>query len=309
MGKWKATAEEEALIQAILAAPADRAARLVYADWLEERGDARADYLRQELALAGLKRTGRKAKELRASLQELRSRIEPAWLAVFDRPAVMRANPTPYPAGWWGTELEGYRDVDATYGAFAYEKLPPAPAEALRGDFRWLREGGERQAARAAPSKKLQRLTKEARQLGLALPRELGVLMDDLSLRKRVRSCTDCFFNWPKRLAEAPGGEGGHLLRFYSDSQGCLHWYLYLTPRRYCCVVASGQFYGGREGMADFEEEDEEPAEMWFCAPSLEEFVYRTWIENEIWYALEFDHDPLTTEEQAYLSHYSRSRE
>src|SRR5262249_56980863 len=102
-----------------------------------------------------------------------------------------------------------------TYGAFPYEKLPPVPAEAMRGACRWLREGTKGRAARAEPSKRLQRLTKATRELSLTLPRSLGVLMDDVSLRRRVRSCTDCFFNWPKRLAEAPGGEGGHLLRFY----------------------------------------------------------------------------------------------
>src|SRR5947207_13254878 len=38
--------EEEAFLRALLASPEDAALHGVYADWLEERGDARAAYLR-----------------------------------------------------------------------------------------------------------------------------------------------------------------------------------------------------------------------------------------------------------------------
>jgi uncharacterized protein (TIGR02996 family) len=38
--------DDEPFLRAILATPEDMATRLIYADWLEERGDARAEYLR-----------------------------------------------------------------------------------------------------------------------------------------------------------------------------------------------------------------------------------------------------------------------
>ena len=40
-----------------------------------------------------------------------------------------------------------------------------------------------------------------------------------------------------------------------------------------------------------------------FCSPSFSEFLFRFWIENEIWYALEWDttRRPLTDLERAYL--------
>lgn len=43
--------DDKDFIRAILADPADDTLRLVYADWLEERGDPRAEFLRLELAL------------------------------------------------------------------------------------------------------------------------------------------------------------------------------------------------------------------------------------------------------------------
>jgi uncharacterized protein (TIGR02996 family) len=44
--------EETAFVRSILADPANDSLRLVYADWLEERGDPRAEYLRLDVALA-----------------------------------------------------------------------------------------------------------------------------------------------------------------------------------------------------------------------------------------------------------------
>lgn len=43
----------DAFIDAIIASPADEALRLVYADWLDERGDPRGRYLRTEITFAG----------------------------------------------------------------------------------------------------------------------------------------------------------------------------------------------------------------------------------------------------------------
>ncbi|MEZ6139219.1 MAG: TIGR02996 domain-containing protein [Zavarzinella sp.] len=44
--------EEEALLKAIQLSPADTTVRLVYADWLEDRGDPRAEFLRLQNQLA-----------------------------------------------------------------------------------------------------------------------------------------------------------------------------------------------------------------------------------------------------------------
>src|SRR5262249_23214974 len=54
--------------------------RLVYADWLEERGDRRAEYLRVEHAVRV------RGARLRPRLEALRSQLDPGWLeAVHDR--------------------------------------------------------------------------------------------------------------------------------------------------------------------------------------------------------------------------------
>jgi uncharacterized protein (TIGR02996 family) len=56
MGEIDLPSVEEALLRAILANPHDLAGRLVYADWLEERGDSiRAEYFRVECELDALR--------------------------------------------------------------------------------------------------------------------------------------------------------------------------------------------------------------------------------------------------------------
>jgi hypothetical protein len=45
------------------------------------------------------------------------------------------------------------------------------------------------------------------------------------------------------------------------------------------------------------------------CARSFSEFLYRFWIENEIWYSITHDEGrrPLTDLQRAYVNHYTHS--
>lgn len=69
--------DEDAFIRAILQRPTDDALRLVYADWLEEHGDPRAEYLRLECKLAGDNSKAHQA--LRARREELRRQVDLEW--------------------------------------------------------------------------------------------------------------------------------------------------------------------------------------------------------------------------------------
>jgi uncharacterized protein (TIGR02996 family) len=74
---------ERAFERAILAAAEDDAPRLVYADWLEERGDPRGEYLRVETALASTPPGGRRYRSLRKRVTELRKGVDRAWGTTF----------------------------------------------------------------------------------------------------------------------------------------------------------------------------------------------------------------------------------
>ncbi|MEW4570073.1 hypothetical protein AB1L88_19580 [Tautonia sp. JC769] len=230
----------------------------------------------------------------------------------------------PFPRAWPSIELPGYRDHPelATYSFFAYESLPPVPSEHFRGDFAWLKGQPihDPPAARWAEdaSTRLAALAGEAEAKGLTIPGPFLTFMADPELVGRIRSCTDCYFELPDRLLRPPWDPRAALVHFLSDSQECLLWYLYLDPDSGPVVLASADIYGDFSEPAPEADPPEtlhhdEPADAdspwdegpWLCSTSFEEFLYRFWIENEIWYAISDDERPLTDEERAYAEHYA----
>jgi hypothetical protein len=219
---------------------------------------------------------------------------------------------TPFPACWYGIPLPGYREYNATYRRLAYDSLPPLPDKQFHGDFRWLPEEpwsrkpgcGETEEHHRRWLARLNELLVDASRLGLELPGTFLQYMRS-DLRFRLPSCTGCYYRWPDRIAESPKG-GGHLLSFLADSQDCLVWYLYLrhTTNDHC-VVVSWDFLGFDDPPEPQFPDD--PDNVFFCAPSFEAFIYRFWIENAIWYALEKDKRTLSAEEMAYAEHCKRN--
>jgi uncharacterized protein (TIGR02996 family) len=77
--------DESAFLRALAEQPDDEASRLVYADWLEERGDPRGEFLRVWCALQGLRPEAEGGPPVRARLRALRPLIPAEWLAVVAR--------------------------------------------------------------------------------------------------------------------------------------------------------------------------------------------------------------------------------
>jgi uncharacterized protein (TIGR02996 family) len=72
---------DEQFVTQLVASPGDDAVRLVYADWLEDHDDARAAYLRAELAWAA--KRGRRAE---AKVRKLAGTLDAVWVARVSRP-------------------------------------------------------------------------------------------------------------------------------------------------------------------------------------------------------------------------------
>lgn len=79
-----AMSDDTGFLRAIKSRPSDRTARLVYADWLDERGDPRGDFVRLHLALgaAAPDHVERVAGE--NELSQLRKGCSASWLAVVE---------------------------------------------------------------------------------------------------------------------------------------------------------------------------------------------------------------------------------
>src|SRR5258708_7552476 len=86
------SSEEDPFILAILGAPEDEAPRLIYADWLEERGDLRGAYLRLDCQLAALTEDDPRFDELVIRFRELHFQIDRAWRRAVSRSRIEKCD-------------------------------------------------------------------------------------------------------------------------------------------------------------------------------------------------------------------------
>jgi uncharacterized protein (TIGR02996 family) len=77
--------EDAAFIRAIREQPDDETARLVYADWLDDRSDPRAEYLRTEAAWATLPTADEQSRPLFRRVSQLATTLDPKWFAGVSR--------------------------------------------------------------------------------------------------------------------------------------------------------------------------------------------------------------------------------
>lgn len=226
----------------------------------------------------------------------------------------MQPEQAPFKTGWYSFELPDYRDCESTYCLFPYASVPPLEAALFRGEFGWLpeltpalrkrMEMYRRPEAEAELAPRLVRLQARAQTLGLSLPSAFVKFMGTSAWLEALPSCTACYFDLAEELAPCPLDKNGYLLRFLNDQQGVLLWYLYFTRSGEAGVVVSPIPFDDAICMAETTPEQVRQA-TFFCAPDFEMFVYRFWLENEIWFALN-DGRPLTEVQQRYLDHYKK---
>src|SRR6266511_2319846 len=72
--------QEDAFLQAVLDEPDDEAPRLIYADWLQERGDPRGEFIQVQCQLARLRAGDPRRVALEVEEQELFDEYGAEWL-------------------------------------------------------------------------------------------------------------------------------------------------------------------------------------------------------------------------------------
>jgi hypothetical protein len=224
------------------------------------------------------------------------------------------------PHRWVHIQLPGYRQLPEhhTYESSRLTDLPPIPIR-LDNECEWLRSygqvhahGGLNQYERDIQPSLVVQLEQRAQ---IELPKSLRLFMTDPDLQSRVRSCTDCYLDPAERIVETISSIPGQLVHFLSDSQSCSHWYLHILPEGDSAVLASPDLYGLKVENSDWIENpscrleriDLSRLEFAYCAPSFSEFLYRFWIENEIWFALADKRKPrpFNALELDYVEHYA----
>ncbi|HTI15672.1 MAG TPA: hypothetical protein VL461_14100 [Dictyobacter sp.] len=225
-----------------------------------------------------------------------------------------RSTVSPFPYGWCSSDLGKYRFCYGTYDLYAYDSLPPIATSQLQENLQWLMPlhtdldrimqtyqpmTWEQKRSR----EKLHKIIDSAQQLGLSLPTAFLRLMSSPALQDRIPSCTACYFELSENIIPCPGDKEGYLIRFLNDQQGCLCWYLYLTPQKEPSILVSSYWLDDTDENEYEGNHSERLKNTYICSPSFEAFIYRFWLENTIWFNLH-SHNPLTREQQQYLEYY-----
>lgn len=232
----------------------------------------------------------------------------------------MKPNNELFPFGWCGFALEGYRFCDSTYCLFPFDSLPPLPNENFQGDFNWLpplephlisimKQYWLPPADQRLIVENLEKLTASAQVKGISLPEPFIAFMSNLEFQKYIPSCTACYFDLQDKLMPCPIYGNNFVIRFLNDQQGVFTWYLYLKPNGEHCVAVSNYWFdlleiNDRDITITNEDFSKETQNTFVCAQSFEEFLYRFWLENCIWFALTDKHRKLTEAEKTYLRFY-----
>jgi hypothetical protein len=222
------------------------------------------------------------------------------------------------PRVWPSIDLPGYREHPeeyATYSGFDFDALPPIERH-LDDELGWLLSERlvpasladvEHDVARPATSEELALLLAGET---IALPQSFSTFIESAEPRRHVRSCTDCYLDLGDFVVPVPGG--GTLVHFLSDQQWVFHWFVCAALDGSEAVVVTDRPFG-----FELSDEDEygtlrafdgnSPAAA-VCSESFSAFLFRFWIENEIWFKLTEpgSEAPLTDEQRRYAEHYSR---
>ncbi len=224
----------------------------------------------------------------------------------------------PFQRAWWSFDLGKYRPCDGTYCYYPLDSLPPLQQTA--GTLDWLGpldEQTDRQMEvhRNAPEERgaLPAIQAEAANLHLTLPETFVSLMGSSALQDRIPSNTACYFKLSDHIVPCVGVDGGYVIRFLNDQQDVLLWFLFLTPEGDQRVLVSSAPLDELaseypNGLTDTQQKAI-VANTYVCALSFDEFIYRWWLENTIWFTLDSsDGGGLTAAEQRYLAHYERDQ-
>ena len=208
-----------------------------------------------------------------------------------------------FPVGWFGQELGKFRAGNSTYNCYAPDELPPIRIP-LTGSFDWLEAAPEQDLHLAAsPETTAAALRKLLVSHAMDLPPEFVKFFQTPSLWRRISTCTDCYLCLDS-AAIGIRGSLGSLVTFMADSQGCKHWHLHISPCGTRHTVVATYFNTGSENV-DRKGGLPHPKDITTVAGSFEEFIYRFWLENAMWFAL---HDKGKMPEcgEEYLAYFGR---
>ncbi|KDO30189.1 hypothetical protein SPRG_22145 [Saprolegnia parasitica CBS 223.65] len=188
---------------------------------------------------------------------------------------------------WYGSDLGGTRPCASTYELYK-TAIPEIPA-AKCANLAFLPDA----PPRTDPSDDAGSLRTHELLTRLETTHELSGafkrFMAARELQALVPSCTSSYFYLGEPVY-VPTLQFTVLL-FYRDQQDCVLWYLVLDGAHAGCILSAPLLLLAPGSIADDNGVDDENDvfraihdEAVLCAASFDEFIYRIWIENHIWF-------------------------
>ncbi|MBN1387597.1 MAG: hypothetical protein JW965_04075 [Bacteroidales bacterium] len=189
-----------------------------------------------------------------------------------------------FPEGWIPAGMGEPWDIFGTYGRIPFNLLPPVDTSSYDNEFEWLPELDEKWEKFAMMEdlgKTFDSLRDSAKSNGIVLPKPFLIFFESPYHQNCMISVTDCYFELSDQIVEIPGGQSGFFIRFMNDSQGVMHWYLYIDGENNHRVAATNWMLDSEYPIGKSLESKLE--DVIICSNSFVEFIYRFWIENKIW--------------------------
>jgi hypothetical protein len=190
-------------------------------------------------------------------------------------------------------ELDEQPEVDVAGDDLSWLEDQPEKAE-------WALNGPE-----SVPDRPLTADSLEAVAGQLPLPVALRTLARRDELQRRIRSATGCYFDLGHFVVPTTASDG-HLVHLVSDQQAVRHWLLYLEQDGGQAVLTTaeplGFDYSGEPEWAAAQAQGvrlDGSNDLEVCADNLAQFLYRFWIENEVFFAV-VKKQPMADEIRAY---------
>ena len=125
------------------------------------------------------------------------------------------------------------------------------------------------------------------------MPASLQLFAQRTDLQRRIRSCTACYLDLGDFAVETTA-DGTRLLHLLSDSQWTRLWFILLDRSGQQPILTTTEPLGFDVDDDWWEDQEPPPArvpldgsfDLEVCADSFAEFLYRFWIEDELWNAL-----------------------
>lgn len=229
-------------------------------------------------------------------------------ISLFQRSSLMMkaTKKSLFPESWVPVGMGEPWEVFGTYGSIPFKLLPPVDTFLTGNEFEWLPEldeEWEKFVMMEDLGHTFNSLRDSANNKGIMLPGPFLVFFESPYHQNCMISATDCYFELSDKIVEIPGNQSGYLIRFMNDSQNVMHWYLYIDEESNDRVAATNWMLDSEYPKGKSLESKLE--NVYICANSFEEFIYRFWIENRIWISGTFKL-PRLQEEIEYIKEVKR---